>query len=218
MTEKQYVLTQIQVELKAPKNMYNKFGKYRYRNQEGILEAAKPLLKKYHARLYITDEPPVVEGDRVYIRAACHYQDADGELVVHGQAREAEAKKGMDDSQITGTASSYARKYALNGLFLIDDTKDADSEAYYKQTHQAAKQTIRKPAPAKKATKTDYDKAALEATTTVNGQPVLIVQLVAEAFNAGNEASKKALESLTGEDHKMAGYIYKQKLYKNWPN
>lgn len=212
------MLTQIQVELKAPKNMYNSFGKYKYRNAEGILEAAKPLLDKYHARLYISDEPVVKEG-KVYIEATCHYQDTDGELVVKGSAREAETKKGMDDSQITGTASSYARKYALNGLFLIDDTKDADTDAYYRQTHQtAAKQSARKPAPAKKATKADYDKAALEATTTVNGQPVLIVQLVAEAENAGNQESAATLKSLTGRDHRIAGYIYKNKLYKNWPN
>lgn len=218
MTEqKGYVLTQIQVELKAPKNMYNSFGKYKYRNTEGILEAVKPLLKQYHARLFITDEP-VMKGDRNYIKATCTYEDTDGQLTVTGYAREANTKKGMDDSQITGTASSYARKYALNGLFLIDDTKDADTDAYYKQTHQAAKQTIRKPAPAKKATKADYDKAALEATTTVNGQPVLIVQLVAEAENAGSQESAATLKSLKGRDHKIAGYIYKRQLYKNWPN
>lgn len=214
MTEqKGYVLTQIQVELKAPKTMYNAFGKYKYRNTEGILEAVKPLLKQYHAKLFITDEP-VMQGDRNYIKATCTYEDTDGQLTVTGYAREAKTKKGMDDSQITGTASSYARKYALNGLFLIDDTKDADTDVYYKQTHQPT----RKPAPAKKATKADYDKAALAATVDVGGQQVQIVQLVAEAENAGNKDSAATLKGLTGRDHKIAGYIYKNKLYKNWPN
>jgi hypothetical protein len=216
MSESKHVLTQIQAELKAPKGQYNSFGKYKYRSVEDILEAVKPKLAKYNAKLVLTDEPVMV-GDRIYIKATCTYEDTDGQLTVTGYAREANTKKGMDDSQITGAASSYARKYALDGLFLIDDTKDADTDAYYKQTHQAAaKQPV--PAPAKKATKADYDKAALEATTTVNGQPVLIVQLVAEAENAGNQESAATLKSLTGRDHKIAGYIYKNKLYKNWPN
>jgi hypothetical protein len=214
MTESKHVLTQIQAELKAPKGQYNSFGKYRYRSAEDILEAVKPKLAKYNAKLVLTDEPVLV-GDRIYIKATCNYEDTDGQLTVTGYAREAETKKGMDDSQITGTASSYARKYALNGLFLIDDTKDADTDAFQKQTRQSA---AKQPAPAKKATKADYDKAALEATTTVNGQPVLIVQLVAEAENAGNQESAATLKSLKGRDHKIAGYIYKQKLYKNWPN
>lgn len=217
MTESKHVLTQIQAELKAPKGQYNSFGKYKYRSAEDILEAVKPELAKYNAKLVLTDEPVMV-GDRIYIKATCNYEDNDGRLTVTGYAREANTKKGMDDSQITGTASSYARKYALNGLFLIDDTKDADTDAFQKQTRQATKQPARKPAPAKKATKADYDKAALEATTTVNGQPVLIAQLVAEAENAGNQESAATLKSLKGRDHKIAGYIYKRQLYKNWPN
>ena len=120
-------LIQIQGELKAPKNQYNNFGKYKYRNQEDILEAVKPLLKKHNSMLTIEDE--IVEvGGRVYVKAIVEFINSeDVSKTVTAFAREAENRKGMDDSQITGTASSYARKYALNGLFLIDDTKDVDT-------------------------------------------------------------------------------------------
>lgn len=119
-------------------------------------------------------------------------------------------------------ACTSAQKYFYKQVFNITDTDDdPDTTDSYPEGGYVAsneQQPTRKPAPAKKATKADYGKAALGAKTTINGQPVLIVQLVAEAFNAGNAASKKALESLTGADRKMAGYIYKNKLYKNWPN
>ena len=120
-------LQKIQAELKAPKGQYNSFGKYAYRSAEDILEAVKPLLKKNKAELILSDE--IVEvGGRIYVKATAML-NADGEkAVVNAYAREPEQKKGMDESQITGTASSYARKYALNGLFLIDDTKDADTD------------------------------------------------------------------------------------------
>ena len=120
-----------QSELKAPKNQYNSFGKYSYRSCEDILEAAKPVCAKYGLLLTVSDEI-VHEGDRYYIKATACLYDAQGgsDEVVSATAfaREALDKKGMDDSQITGTASSYARKYALNGLFCIDDTKDADTQ------------------------------------------------------------------------------------------
>lgn len=120
-------LRKVQIELKAPKNQYNSFGRYKYRSCEDILEAVKPLLDKYNATLTLSD---IVEeiGGRVYVKAVAEFQeDGDKPITVTAYAREPEVKKGMDDSQITGTASSYARKYALNGLFLIDDTKDADT-------------------------------------------------------------------------------------------
>jgi len=120
-------LTQIQSELKAPKNQYNSFGKYKYRNCEDILEAVKPLLAKYDCKLIITDEVINV-GDRYYIKATAKFKSEDGVIEVSAMAREEESKKGMDASQVSGAASSYARKYCLNGLFLIDDTKDADSD------------------------------------------------------------------------------------------
>jgi hypothetical protein len=137
-------LKKIQAELKAPKGQFNNFGKYNYRSAEDILEAVKPLLSKYDALLTLSDE--VVEiGGRVYVKATAAITDNEGaSLYITAYAREAEKKSGMDDSQITGTASSYARKYALNGLFLIDDTKDADTDAYTEQTKAAEKRTASK--------------------------------------------------------------------------
>lgn len=124
-----------QSELKAPKNQYNSFGKYNYRSCEDILEAAKPINKKNGLVLLLTDKPVCI-GQRYYIEATARLYDIESEQFIEAtaSAREADTKKGMDDSQVTGTASSYARKYALNGLYNIDDTKDADTDAYKKQT------------------------------------------------------------------------------------
>ena len=118
----------IQSSLKAPKGQTNKFGGYRSRSAEDILEALKPLLGEWGCSLVIQDEMVEV-GGRVYVKASANLIDNDSESVLSttAYAREAEAKKGMDDAQITGSASSYARKYALNGLFAIDDTKDPDA-------------------------------------------------------------------------------------------
>ena len=130
MTDKKPVkiMQSIQSELKAPKGQTNKFGGYSYRSAEDILEAVKPLLNKYNCFLTVSDE--IVEvGGRVYVKATAtvHESHSDPIALTTAFAREAEVKKGMDDAQITGSASSYARKYALNGLFAIDDTKDADA-------------------------------------------------------------------------------------------
>lgn len=104
----------------------NKFGGYKYRSCEDILEAVKPLLEEYKLVLVLGDEIELI-GDRWYVKATAKIIGEDGDVTSSAYAREAESKKGQDESQITGTASSYARKYALNGLFLIDDTKDADA-------------------------------------------------------------------------------------------
>ena len=122
-------LSAIQQKLKAPKSLYNSFGKYNYRNAEGILEAFKPYEAEYNVTLILSDSAIVV-GDRIYIQAVAKLYDneSDASISTTALARESETKKGMDESQITGTASSYARKYALNGLFLLDDTKDADTD------------------------------------------------------------------------------------------
>ena len=130
-------LVEIQAELKAPKSQRNTFGKYNYRSAEDILEAVKPLLKKHDAKIILSDKPILV-GDWHYIEATAKFVCGDEVEVVTAYAREPLNKKGMDESQITGTASSYARKYALNGLLLIDDTKDADTDEYKKQTSQNA--------------------------------------------------------------------------------
>ena len=116
----------IQSELKAPKSQYNSFAKYNYRSCEDILEAVKPILAKYKVSLTISDEVVLV-GDRFYIKATASLSNGNQAITSYGFAREPEQKKGLDESQITGMASSYARKYALNGLFCIDDTKDADT-------------------------------------------------------------------------------------------
>jgi hypothetical protein len=127
-------LMHIQHELKAPKNLRNNFGGYNYRNAESILEALKPLLVKYGATVTITDTIEDI-GGRIYVKATATIYDSNASAMpigVEAYAREAETKKGMDDAQVTGATSSYARKYALNGLFLLDDTQDVDTEAYQK--------------------------------------------------------------------------------------
>lgn len=128
-------LAAVQRELKAPKGQFNSFGKYKYRSCEDILEALKPVLSKNGCAVVLSDSVEQV-GDRFYICAKATITDYETYEQVHNTAfaREDTDKKGMDGSQITGTASSYARKYALNGLFLIDDTKDADTDAYHEQT------------------------------------------------------------------------------------
>jgi hypothetical protein len=125
-------LIKIQGELKAPKNQFNTFGKYKYRSSEDILEAVKPLCVKNNALLTISDEIVEVNG-WVFIKATAIFKHGDFEHKVSAFARHSENKKGMDDSQVTGAASSYARKYALNGLFCIDDTKDPDSSNNHKE-------------------------------------------------------------------------------------
>ena len=135
LTEK---LLKAQEELKAPKGQYNSFGKYKYRSAEDILEAVKPINVRNGILLTITDEPILI-GEWHYIKASATVTDGVDNLTVTAYARESETKKGQDLSQITGTASSYARKYALNGLYLIDDTKDADTDEYRNQGNKAPK-------------------------------------------------------------------------------
>lgn len=131
-------LITIQSELKAPKSQFNKFGGYKYRKAEDILEAVKPLLNKQKCTLTITDDIVMV-GNRIYVKATATIKNEKGEFeTTTGWAREEETKKGMDGSQITGASSSYARKYALNGLFAIDD--NADSDTTNDGQHQAAQQ------------------------------------------------------------------------------
>lgn len=121
-------LLSIQTELKAPKSQYNSFGKYNYRNCEDILEALKPLMTKYGATVLLDDEIINI-NNRFYVKATAHFIDTESgeQITTSAFAREEENKKGMDGSQVTGASSSYARKYALNGLFCIDDTKDSDT-------------------------------------------------------------------------------------------
>lgn len=133
-------LAAIQRELKAPKGQYNSFAKYNYRSCEDILEAVKPLCIKNNATLILNDTVREISG-RFYVVATATLadQESDGVVEVDAYAREPQDKKGMDDSQITGMASSYARKYALNGLFCIDDTKDADTDEVNRQEQKPVK-------------------------------------------------------------------------------
>ena len=132
-------LVEVQNNLKAPKGQFNKFGNYKYRSAEDILTAVKPLLAENELSMTIADDICCMPNGWVYVKATVKIFDAETkDLIAENTAfaRESESKKGMDSSQITGTASSYARKYALNGMFLIDDTKDADTDEYQKQTKQ----------------------------------------------------------------------------------
>ena len=135
-------LAAIQTKLHAPKNQKNTFGGYNYRSCEDILEAVKPLLDGLV--LTITDEVTDV-GGRIYVKATARLTDGKDAMTATAFAREAESRKGMDESQITGSTSSYARKYALNGLFLIDDNKDADSQDNSEQGQKAKPQPAQKP-------------------------------------------------------------------------
>ena len=137
-------LVEVQSKLKAPKSQFNKFGNYAYRNCEDILEALKPLLNEVKAIINISDDVVLV-GERYYIKATVKFICAEsGEIIeASAMAREEENKKGMDSSQLTGSTSSYARKYALNGLFAIDDTKDSDTtNTHNKEQNKASNNEI----------------------------------------------------------------------------
>jgi len=173
-------LLNIQTELKAPKGQTNKFGGYKYRSCEDILEAVKPICKKYDATLVLSDELVNI-GDRYYIKATAILYDIKNKSIEIGieqssisntaYARESESKKGMDESQITGTASSYARKYALNGLFNIDDTKDADTNEFREQVEQENEKVI------------DGTKLkVLNASITKNNIPDNVVELILSQY------------------------------------
>lgn len=158
-------LSAVQTKLKAPKGNYNSFGKYKYRSAEDIIEAVKPLCKEHGLLLLMQDEITETAG-RVYVKATASViqtqDEGGGKLSVSAYAREAEKKTGMDESQITGTASSYARKYALNGLFAIDDTKDADTDEYAKQTLQTSAKPLAACSECKKTIKGDSKYSAEE--------------------------------------------------------
>lgn len=166
-------LLSIQNELKAPKNQYNKFGKYNYRSCEDILEAIKPLCLKYGAVVLIDDYVSQI-GERFYVKAKASLIDIDTQEEVYAcaYARESENKKGMDSAQVTGATSSYARKYALNGLFCIDDTKDVDTQEYQekKQTNNNQSKNVN-----------DYEQVGIEQATLLGE----IDKRVEELFNLG---------------------------------
>ena len=193
-------LMQVQVELKAPKNQYNSFGKYKYRSCEDIQEAVKPLEAKHKVALFLSDEPVMI-GERYYVKAVATFIDLEsGESVQNtGYAREEENKKGMDGSQVTGTASSYARKYALNGLFLIDDTKDADTDEYRAAEQQ--KTQGQKPAYVKLEEGVTYVRNNKGGYTAIDQLTIEQLEqlLTFPAFAAAHAAVKKLLAEVKHE-------------------
>lgn len=171
MTFKEKLLA-VQTALKAPKDQYNDFGKYKYRSCESILEAVKPLLAANKLLLNLTDDI-VAAGDRIYVKATATLLDAEDtndNIQTTAFAREPLDKKGMDDSQVTGTALSYARKYALNAMFLIDDTKDADTNEYREETANRKSQKAKKETAAE-ATKDQTMIEKIKGLLTDNGIP-----------------------------------------------
>ena len=202
------VLKNIQQELKAPKGQYNNFGKYKYRSAEDILEAVKPLLGKYGAQLTLTDD--IIEvGGRIYVKATAKLTDGKESTVTTAFAREPAEKKGMDESQITGTASSYARKYALNGLFLIDDTKDADTDEYSKQQGKQApkQQQAQQPAP-QKPTERKISATGAKALES------LIMQAKANREDILRQAGVVSINDLTAQQGKELYEMLKERVAK----
>lgn len=187
-------LQAVQSELKAPKGQYNSFGKYHYRSCEDILEALKPVLAKHKAAVIVGDEVVQI-GDRYYIKATARFYDTEGtdSVVNTAWARESDDKKGMDSSQITGTASSYARKYALNGLFLIDDTKDADTDEHHNQTSAA------KPVEDSKITRIAKMKLEMERTG-ISAKTILAKYKI----QATEDTIEKNLAKLSDEQYRDA--------------
>lgn len=189
------VLTKIQMELKAPKSQWNDFGKYHYRNAEDIESGLKPLLEKYGCEMRIDDEPIIV-GDWHYIKATVNLKTPDGQShISHGYAREELNKKGQDASQTSGSASSYARKYALGGMFLIDDTKDADSMDN-RESNQNRSQSQNR--PVKKQPVNNYDvkkmneQKLLGYTVEFDKKIVSLASIYKAAMENGNPNAEKA--------------------------
>ena len=184
-------LLAIQTELKAPKSQYNAFGKYYHRNCEDILEAVKPICQKYKAVLFLTDDILFVES-RHYVKATAtlvNCEKPEEFIIVNANAREEEEKKGCDGSQVTGASSSYARKYALGGLFDIDDTKDSDTTNIGDKTA--------KEKPAESANNTASNAQQTKPTAQASGTMTL-AQAKANCFTNGKNANKPFGEASDG--------------------
>lgn len=191
-------LLRVQKDLKAPKNQYNSFGKYRYRSCEDILEGVKPILQEYGCAIVLSDTIEQI-GDRFYVKATATFYDCDtGESVSNtAYARESDDKKGMDASQITGTASSYARKYALNGLLLIDDTKDADTDENRNETTGRARSEV-----AKKGMATKEQNALDSANQIISEKDVLVLKelMQKKGIDPNQKWKGKELSELTNAE------------------
>ena len=193
-------LMRIQTQIKAPKNLYNTFGEYYYRNAESICEAVKPFLEKEKCTLQLGDEIVLI-GDRFYVKATVVLQDCESDefVTVSAFAREAESKPKMDNSQVTGSCSSYARKYALNGMFLLDDTKDADTDEYQKESDaKASKPTGNKATGKKPEQKPNKSTKETPEEAKKNGEMRASVDPV-YARTVDNKISKEQLDKYHAE-------------------
>ena len=189
-------LIEVQNKLKVPKSQYNNFGKYNYRNAEDILEAVKPILENAGATIFIKDSIELI-GDRFYVKATVNFVDIESGNTIEASAlaRESEEKKGMDSAQVTGATSSYARKYALNGLLLIDDTKDND--------HDSMHQTDNKE-PKKEENKPNYD----------NKEKEEVIQKIVAKIGNDSERKKKIIDMMKQKYDKTYSDFKYYKLYQ----
>ena len=198
-------LMHIQTELKAPKNLYNSFGKYKYRNAESILEALKPLEAKYKVAVVIEDEITEVSS-RIYVKTTVKLFDteSDDHIVTSAYAREADVKKGMDEAQVTGATSSYSRKYALNALFLLDDTKDVDTEEYQSQKKESKPATAPKQATAPASADRNIRQELVNYCNELGIDP----REVARTYKLNNSSTDEEFKTVIGrlvEEHMRGG-------------
>jgi len=211
----QEVLADIQQKINVPKNQHNKFGGYNYRSLEDILMALKPLLSAHNAAVMIDDEIVMV-GTRYYVKASATLVCGAESLSCVGWAREADERKGMDSSQVTGSTSSYARKYAMNGLFAIDDNKDADAtnthekEADKKATKAQAKppaKAAQKPSPDNAATKEQQDRLVHLGADAMDMSPTEVRDFAAH-YRKGDRLTKDEAQDLIDNfELRLASYL-----------
>ena len=205
-------LTIIQSQLKAPKSQYNSFGKYNYRNCEDILESLKPILQEVEAVVLLSDEIIQV-GDRFYVKAIAEIRDDNGSIFVTAYAREDDSKKGMDAAQVTGSTSSYARKYALNGLFAIDDTKDSDTtnqpEKKQKENNVPPQQTHLSPQEKPQKQESNYPAQAASNQDKASDSQLKAIFAISKKNNVSEEdiKSKFGISSMKEISKKQASLI-----------
>lgn len=199
-------LMRIQAKLKAPKGQRNTFGNYNYRSCEDILEAVKPLLAEEGCTLTLSDEIELI-GDRYYIKATATLKSDKEEIQVSAYAREEQTKKGMDSAQVTGATSSYARKYALNGLFCIDDNKDPDTDEYTKQKKKAQES-----AKAEEKITAEMEKNAIELASDREVKTFMDMceKLGVDFKQIGKQAGATSLKAMTKEQYAKATIILKE--------
>lgn len=182
-------LIKVQATLNAPKGQFNSFGKYNYRSCEDIMGAVKPLLAAHNLVQFVSDEIEQV-GERYYVKATVTVTDGKDSHSVSAYAREALDKKGMDSAQVTGATSSYARKYALNGMYNIDDTKDSDTNEFRQQATTTAQREV-------KASSIDFDGILKRATSAMSSCDMSTLKTLWTQYSSDLKASPEHLAKLT---------------------